>query len=160
MLSIYHLSSQFGSVQSCAIFCDPTDCSTPGFPVPHQLPELAQTHVYWVGDAIQPSHLLLSPFPPVFNLSQHQGLFKWIRSSHAGGQRTEVSAWTSVVILMNIHEYPGLISFRMDWLDLLAVQGTLKNLLQHCNSKASILLCSCCLYLKNSWPQIAEWIDK
>ena len=63
-------------------FCDPMDCSTPGFPVHHQLPELAQTHVHWVGDAIQPSHPLSSPSPPALNPSQHQGLFKWVSSSH------------------------------------------------------------------------------
>ena len=68
---------QFRSVtQSCLTLCDPMDCSTSGFPVHHQLPELAQTHVHWVGDAIQSSHPLSSPSPPAFNLSQHQGLFK------------------------------------------------------------------------------------
>ena len=62
--------------QSCPTLCDPLDCSTPGFPVHHQLPELAQTHVHWIsGDALQPSHPLSSPSPPAFNLSQHQGLF-------------------------------------------------------------------------------------
>ena len=74
--------SQFSSVQSLPILCDPMDCSMPGFPVHHQLPELVQTHVHRVGDAIQPSHPLLSPSPPAFNLSQHQGLFKGISSSH------------------------------------------------------------------------------
>ena len=74
---------QFSSVaQSCLTLCDPMDCSTPGFLVHHQLPEFTQTHVHWVGDAIQPSHLLLSPSPPTFNLSQHYGLFKWVSSSH------------------------------------------------------------------------------
>ena len=69
---------QFSSVaQSCLTLCDPMDCSTPGFPVHHQLPELAQAHVHGVGNAIQPSHPLSSPSPPAFNLSQHQGLFKW-----------------------------------------------------------------------------------
>ena len=62
--------------------CDPMDCSMPGFPVHHQLPKLAQTHVRWVGDAIQPSNPLLSPSPPSFNLSQHQGLFQWVSSLH------------------------------------------------------------------------------
>ena len=72
-----HHQVQFSSViQSCPTPCDPTDCSTPGFPVHHQLQELAQTHVHRVSDAIQPSHPLLSPFPPAFNLPQHQGLFK------------------------------------------------------------------------------------
>ena len=75
--------SQFSSVaQSCPTLCDPMDCSTPGFPVHHQLPELAQTHVHWVSDAIQPSHPLSSLSPPAFNLSQHQGLFQWVSSSH------------------------------------------------------------------------------
>ena len=74
---------QFSSVaQSCPTLCDPMDCSTPGFPVHHQLLELTQTHVHWVSDAIQPSHPLSSPSPPAFNLSQHQGLFKWVSSSH------------------------------------------------------------------------------
>ena len=68
--------------QSCLILCDPMDSSTPGLPVHHQLPELTQTHVYWHGDAIQPPHPLSSPSPPAFNLSQHQGLFHWVSSSH------------------------------------------------------------------------------
>ena len=77
------LSLQFSSVaQSYPTLCDPLDCSTSGFPLHHQLLELTQTHVHWVSDAIQPSHLLSSPSPPVFNLSQHQGLFQWVSSSH------------------------------------------------------------------------------
>ena len=77
------LSVQFSSVaQSCLILCDPMDCSMPGLPVHHQLPEFTQTHVHWVGDAIQPSHPLSSPSPPALNLSQHQGLFQWVSSSH------------------------------------------------------------------------------
>ena len=77
--SLMHLSSvRFSSfTQSCPTLCDPMDCSTPGFPVHDQLLDLAQTHVHWVGDAIQPSHPLSSPSPPAFNLSQHQGLFQW-----------------------------------------------------------------------------------
>ena len=72
-----------GSVtQSCLTLCSPMDCSMPGFPVHHQLPKLAQTHVHWVGDAIQPSHPLLFPSPPILNLSQHQGLFQWVSCSH------------------------------------------------------------------------------
>ena len=75
--------SQFSSVaQLCPPLCNPMDWSTPGFPVQHQLPELVQTHIHWVGDAIQPSHPLSSPSPPAFNLSQHQGLFQWVSSSH------------------------------------------------------------------------------
>ena len=73
----------FSSVtQSCLTLGDPVDCSTPGLPVHYQLPELTQTHVHWVSDAIQPSHPLLSPSLPAFNLSQHQGLLKWVSSSH------------------------------------------------------------------------------
>ena len=68
--------------QSCPILSDPMDCSTPGLPVHHQLPEFTQTHVHWVGDAIQPSHPLSSPSPLAFSLSQHQGLFQWVSSSH------------------------------------------------------------------------------
>ena len=69
-------------IQSCPILCNPMDCSKPGFPVLHHLPELGQTHVHWVGDVIQPSHPLSSPSPPDLNLSQHQGLFQWVGSSH------------------------------------------------------------------------------
>ena len=77
-----YLSQSVSSVtQSCLTLCDPMDCSTTGLPVHHQLPELAQTHVHWVGDAIQPSHPLSSPSLPAFNLSQHQGLFQWVGSS-------------------------------------------------------------------------------
>ena len=81
---ISHSSSlQFSSVaQSCPTLCHPTDCSTPGRPVHHQLPEFIQTHINWVSDAIQPSHPLSSSSPPALNLSQHQGLFQWISSSH------------------------------------------------------------------------------
>ena len=73
----------FSSVaQSCPTLWDPLNCCTPRLPVHYQLPESTQTHVHWVGDAVQPSHPLLSPSPPAFNLSQHQGLFKWVSSSH------------------------------------------------------------------------------
>ena len=76
-------SSQFSSVtRLCPTLCDLMECSTPGFPVHHQLPELAQTHVHRVSDAIQPSHPLSSPSPPAFNLTQHQSLFQWVSSSH------------------------------------------------------------------------------
>ena len=108
--------------------------SIPGFPVHHQLPELTQTHVHWVSDAIQPSHPLLSPSLPAFNLSQHQGLFKWVSSSYQMAKVLEFQLQHQ-----SFQEHPGLISFRMDWLDLLAVQETIKSLLQHHSSKASIL---------------------
>ena len=76
-------SVQFSSVvRSCPTLRDPMNCSTPGLPVHHQLPESTQTHVHWVSDSIQPSHPLSSPPPPTFNLSQHQGLFQWVNSSH------------------------------------------------------------------------------
>ena len=83
LISLIFLSVQFSSVtQSCLTLCDPMNHSTPGLLVHHQLPEFTQTHVHWVGDAIQPSHPLSSPSPPAFNLSQHQGLFIWISSLH------------------------------------------------------------------------------
>ena len=82
MLRIKSLSSVQFSHSVMSTLCDPIDCSTPGFPVYHQLPEFTQTPVHWVGDAIQPSHPLSSPSSPAFNLSQHQGLFKWVTSSH------------------------------------------------------------------------------
>ena len=85
LLILLHMvdSVQFSSVtQLCLTLCNPMNCSTPGLPVHHQLPESTQTHVHWIGDAIQPSHPLSSPSPPTFNLSQHQGLFQWVSSSH------------------------------------------------------------------------------
>ena len=118
--------------------CDPMDCSMPASLALHYLPELAQNHVHWVDDAIQPSHPLSSPSPPAFNLSQHQGLFQWVGSSHLVAKVLDFQLQHEVS-----NEYLGLISFRTDWLqDLLAVQGTLKSLLQHHSSKASILWCS------------------
>ena len=108
------------------------DCSTPGFPVLHYFPEVVLTHIHWVGDAIQPSPPLLSP-SPAFNLSQHQDLLQWVGSSHQVAKGLSFSFNISPS-----NEYSGLISFRMDWLDLLAVQGTLKSLPQHQSSKASV----------------------
>ena len=100
---------------SCPTLCNPMDCSTPGLPVHHQLPELAQTHVHWVGDAIQPSHPLLSPSLPAFNLSQHQGLFKWVSSFHQGGQSIGASAW---IIPMNIQDW-----FPLGWTGWISLQS-------------------------------------
>ena len=115
---------QFSSVaQLCLTLCSPVDCSMPGFLVHHQLPEPTQTHVHCVGDAMQLSHPLLSASPPAFNLSQHQGLFKWVSSSHQVAQVLEFQLQHQ-----SFHIHSGLISFRMDWLDLLAVHGTLKSL--------------------------------
>ena len=128
-------SVQFISVvQSCPTLCDPVNCSTLGLPVHHQLLEFTQTHVHRVGDAIQPSHPPPSPSPPAFNPSQHQGLFQWVSSSH---QMVKVLSFSFSISPSN--EYSGPISFRMDWLDLLVVQETLKSLLQHHSSKISIL---------------------
>ena len=122
------------------------ECSIPGFAVHHQLLELAQTHVHWVGDAIQPSHLLSSPSPPVFNLSQHRGLFQWVSSSY------QVAKYWSFCFNGPSNEYSELISFRIDWLDFLAIQWTLKTLLQYNNSKASILQCSAFFMVQLSLP--------
>ena len=108
------------------------DCSTPA--VHHQLPELMQTHVHWVSDTIQPSHPLSSPSPPALNLSQDKGLF-----NESALHIRWPKYWHFSINTSPSNEYSGLISFRMDWLDLLAVQGTLKSLLQHHSSKASIL---------------------
>ena len=117
-----HHRYQFRSVaQSCLTLWDTMDCSTPDFPVHHQLPKLAQTHVHRVSDASQLSNPLSSPSPPAFNFSHHQ---VFSSSSHQ-----EASSSFSFSISPS-NEYSGLISFRVDWLYLLVVQGTLKSLLQ------------------------------
>ena len=115
------------------------DCSTSGFPVHHQFLELTQTHVHRVSDAIQPSHPLLSPSPPVFNLSQHEGLFnesvlciRWTKN------------WSFSFSISPSNEHLGLISFRIDWLDCLVVQGNLKSFLatpQFKSINSSVLSC-------------------
>ena len=97
------------------------DCTMPGHPVHHQLPEFTQTHIHWVGDAIQPSHALSSPSPLTYNLSQHQGLLQWVSSLHQVAK-----VWSFSFNISPSNEHSGLISFRMDWLDLLAVQGVPK----------------------------------
>ena len=127
--------SQFSSVtQSCLTLCYPMNCSTPGLPVHNQLPESTQTHVHWVSDAIQPSHPLWSTSPPAFNLAQHQGLYKWVHYSH------QVAKYWSFCFNISLsNEYSGLITFRMLYLDLPVVQGTLRSLLQQHSSKESIL---------------------
>ena len=135
MSSVICRSVQFSSVtQSCLTLCDPIDCRMPGFPVHHQLPQFAQTHVHWVSDAIQPSHPLLFPSPPAFNLFQHQGF-----SNESVLRIRWPKYWSFSFSISPSNEHPGLISFRMDWMDLLAVQGTLKSLLQYHSSKASVL---------------------
>ena len=122
-MKIENFMAQFSSVQvtqSGPTLFDPMNCSTPGLPVHHQLPEFTQTCVHWVGDAIQPSHPLSSLSPPALNLSQHQGLFKWVSIRWP-------KYWSFSFSISPSSENSGLISFRMDWLDLLAVQGTLKS---------------------------------
>ena len=135
-----YLKRKFSSAQSLShfwLFANP-------WTVAHQASlyitnswSILKTHVHQVSDAIQPSHPLLSPSPPAFNLSQNQGLFQWVSSSNQ-----VVKYWSLSFSISPSNEYSRLISFRMDWLDLLAVQGTLKSLLQHYSSKASILWCS------------------
>ena len=132
---LFTRSNQFSSVtQLCPTLCDTMNCSTPGLPVHHQLPEPTQTHVHHVCDATQPSHPLLCPSPPAFNLSQHQVL-----SNESVLCIRRPKYWSFSFSISPSNEYSGLISFRIDRLDLLAVQGTLKSLLQHHSSKASIL---------------------
>ena len=128
------------------------DCGTPGFTVHHQwtpneLLKLTQTHVHWVGDIIQPSHPLSSPSPPAFSLSQHQGLcnqsvlhIRW------------PNYWSFSFSISPSNEYSGLTSCRIDWFDLLAVQGPLKRLLQHHSSKASTLQHSAFFIVQLSHP--------
>ena len=130
------LRKWFSSVQllSCPTLCDHVNHSTPGLPVHHQLPEFTQTHVHRVSDAIQPSLplsslLLLPPIPPSIRVFSNESTFRMSWPKY----------WSFSFSISPFNEHPGLISFRMDWLDLLVVQGTLKSLLQHHSSKASIL---------------------
>ena len=139
------LSVQFS--QCMSDFCKPMGGSTPGFPVHYQLPESTQTHVHWIGDAIQSSHPLLSPSPPAFSLSRHHGLFQRKRC-----QIKWPMYWSFSFSISPSSEYSGLISFRIDWLVLPAVQGTLKSILQHHSSKASILQRSAFFIVQLSHP--------
>ena len=122
------------------------NCSTPAFPDLHYLPEVAQSHVHSVSDTIQPSHPLSPTSAPALNLSQHQGLLQWVGSTSSG----------KVLGLQLQHQsfqwISGLISFRIDWLGFLAVQGTLKSLLQHHSSKASFLRGSAFFMVQHSHP--------
>ena len=128
LLVLVGSSIQFSSVaQSCPTVCDPMNRSTPGLPVHHQLPEFTQNHIHQLGDAIQPSHRLrrplhlLPPVPPSIRVFSNESTLRmrWPKF------------WSFSFSIIPSKEIPGLISFRMDWLDLLAVQGTLKSLLQH-----------------------------
>ena len=136
--NLCHNSVQFSSVtQSCLILYNRMNCSMPSVSVHHQLPDFTQTHVHRISDAMQPSHPLSSPSPPAPNpfpesvfSNESTLLMRWAKY------------WSFSFSIIPFKEHSGLISFRMDWLDLLAVQGTIKNLLQHHTSKASILRCS------------------
>ena len=103
--------------QLCPTLCNPTDCSTPGLPVPHCLPEFAQVHVHCIGDAVQPSRPLMPSSPSALNSSQHQGLFQWVICLHQMTKIVELQLSPS-------SEYSGLISLKIGWFDFLAVQGS------------------------------------
>ena len=123
------------------------NCSTPGLPVLHQLPEFTQTHVHRVSDAIQPSHPLSSPSPPAPNPSQQQSFFEWVKLRMRWPKYCSFS-----FSIISSKENPGLISFRIDWLDLLEVQRILQSLLQYYSSKVSILQCSAFFTVQLSHP--------
>ena len=134
--------------QSCTILCNAMNSSTPALSVHHQLLEFTHS-VHRVSDAIQPSHPLSSPSPPAPSPSQYQSLFQWVNSSHEVAKVLEFQLQHH-----SFQRFPGLISFRMDRLDLLAVQGTLKSLLQHHSSKASILWHSAFFIVQFSHPYV------
>ena len=132
--------------QLCPTLCDPMDCSMLGYPVLHYLLELAQTHSYWLDDAIQPPHPLLPPSPDL-NLSQHQ-----VFSNESALRIRWPKYWSFSFLITPSSEYSRLISFKIDWFDLLAVQRTLKSLLQHHSSKASVLWCSAFIMVQLAHP--------
>ena len=133
--------------QSCLTLCNPMDCSTPDLPVHHQLPELAQTYVHWVSDAIQPSHPLYSPSPSTLNLSQHQGLFQWVSSSHLVAKVLELQ------LQDQLFWWKSRTHFLKNWLVWPpCMQGTVKSFLQQHSSKASILRCSAFFIVQLSHP--------
>ena len=140
---LFDFLCNFSSVaQSCLTLCDPMDCSPPGFPIHHQHLEIAQTHVYWVSDAIQPFYPLLSPSPPAFNLSQHRG-----HVLASGSQSIRVSGSASV-LPMKIQDW-----FPLGWTGWISLQSKgLPSLLQHHSSKASILQCSGLFRVQLSHP--------
>ena len=147
LTQVAQFSSVWSVTQSCPTHCDPRDCSTPGLLVRHQLPESTQTHIHRVSDAIQPSHPLSPPSPPAFNLSQYQGLFQWVSASYQGAKILEFQ--------LQYQSFQWIVRtdfLWMDWLDLFAVQGTLKSLLQHHGSKASILQSSAFFIVQLSHP--------
>ena len=135
-------------LQSCLTLCDPKNHSTPGLPVHHQLLEFTQAHVHRVGDAIQPSLILCCPLLFLLPISPSIRLFSNESTLHMRWPKY----WSFSFSISPSNEHPGLISFRMDWLDLLAVQGSLKSLLQHHSSKPSILRCSAFFMVQLSHP--------
>ena len=146
---IIQRESESEVTQSCPTLCNPMNHSMPGLPVHHQLPEFTQTHVHRVSDAIQPSHPLsspspLPPIPPSIRVFSNESTLRMRWPKY----------WSFSFSLIPSKEIPGLISFRVDWLDLLAVQGTLKSPLQHHSSKASILWCSAFFMIQLSHPYV------
>ena len=143
---------QFSSAaQSCPTLCDPMNCSTPGLPVHHQLLEITQTHVHRVGDGILPSHslsslLLVPSTPPSIRVFSNESTLRMRWPKY----------WSFSFSIIPSKDIPGLISFRMDWLDLLAVQGTLKSLLKHHSSKASFPWCSAFFTVQLSHPYMTS----
>ena len=131
---IYIFQSVSSVAQLCPTLCDPMNRSMPGLPVHHQLLESTQTHVHWVHDAIQPSHPLSSPSPPALKFPSIR-----VFSSESVLRIKWPEFWSFSFSISPSNEYSGLISYRIDWVDLLAVQRTLKNLLQNHNLKAAIL---------------------
>ena len=149
----FFYSSHFSSVShSCLTLCNPMDCSTPGLPVHHQLPEFTQTHVHRVSDAINrlilccPIFFLTSIFP-TFRVFSNESVLHIMWPKYCSFSFS----------ISPSNEHPGLISFRMDWLDLLAVQGTLKRLLQLHSSKVSVLWCSAFFTVQLSHPYMTTW---
>ena len=147
-----HWKDQFSSVvQSCPILCNPMNRSTPGLPVHHQLPEFTETHVHRVSHAIQPSHplsslLLLPPIPPSIRVFSNESTLRMRWPKY----------WNFSFSIIPSKEIPGLISFRMGQLDLLAVQGTLKSLLQHHSSKTPVLQHSAFFMVQLSYPYMTN----
>ena len=146
-LQYFHLEGESSVQISRSVMSDtspPHGLQLTRVPCPSTTPGACSTHVHRVGDAVQPSHPLLSPFPPAFNLSQHQGALhiRWPKY------------WSFTFSISPSNEYSGLISFRMDWFYLPAVQGTLKSLLQYHSSKASVLRCSAFFIVQLSHPYI------
>ena len=125
----------YSVTQSCLTLCDPMDCSILGFRVLHYLPEFAQTHIHWVSGAVQQFYSLSSPSPAALSLFPSNRVFSRESALHIRWPKY----WSLSFSISPSNEYSGLMSFRIDWFDLLAVQGTLKNLPQHHYLKESIL---------------------